>query len=182
MELSMIFSVIGIVTGLVALILQYINYKQQTVKLVFKLVEKLSFTANITEHPLPLLKSTEHAILCIRISNCCAYPITIENVDAKRIDKGAPHEHLFIDERVKFILPSYDEDGHKVSLRLYPQAELPLRIDAFDSKYVSFLFTNADDLQKPYLLTFETPRKKFTFRAHPLLLSELIGRTRRKFQ
>lgn len=89
-------------------------------------------------------------MISIKISNCSALPITIDEAEIKCNDILKPYL-----SREKHINKThiYDKQSY-TEVSLFEQAKLPYRIDCYDTTFLSFIFLFFDEF------ILRTPRKE----------------------
>lgn len=155
--ITLIIAIIGAITGILALIIQYIDYKKTNVKLKVKLENKKSFYTTGDK----IYKCKYFCVVSIKISNCSALPITIDEAEIKYKNK---HTHYF-NEKKKINKKHIYDDNSYTELNLYEQPQLPLRIDCYDTVFLSFIFPFFDEyVNNEFEFFLKTPRKDYKWK------------------
>ena len=81
--ITLIIAIVGAITGILAIILQYIEYRKSKVKLKVNLVENKSFYSTGNTSGDTNYKCKYFGVISIKISNCSALPITIDEAEIK---------------------------------------------------------------------------------------------------
>lgn len=178
--IAILISLFSVFISAVALIINYLNYKRYAPKLKFKFLIEKSCLIPKSIRQLDGYKTDEFVVISYKISNTSAQPITIDEVTAQAIDhKGFPKIHQEF---------TFDKISHQFSNTLMfnfnpnPPAKLPLRIQPYDSAYVSFRFPFSCMLQKPILMSVVTPLRTYCLEETPYLWPELVDYIDRKHQ
>lgn len=166
-----------LIISILAFLVSFLTYRSYAPKLIFKVLDN-SYLLNAEDFPLPLYKNGRYVVFSCKISNSSAHPITIDEVSAKlRNLERKTNPHTFIEKTI-FELPV--ESGIWASYQTKPSAELPLRIQPYDTVYYSFCFLAADNLKKPYKILFTTPRKTYRLSVAPSAVSTPVPPPRPK--
>lgn len=129
--ITLIIAIVGAVTGIIALIIQFVEYRKSAVKLKVQINDENSYS-------MPTGNKYIIGSVSAKISNCSSQPITIDEVFAV-LGKNRI-EHLNVNEQ--------KED------------EIPRRIDCYDTTFITFHFCWFDDfVNKEFELHLITPRK-----------------------
>ena len=74
--ITLIIAIIGALTGIIGLIIQFIEYKKSQVRLKIKFIDEKSFyTTGSTSY-----KCKYFGVISLKISNCSSLPITLDEV------------------------------------------------------------------------------------------------------
>lgn len=170
--IAIFISILSFLISVIALIINYLNYKRYAPKLTFTFLPDYSCIVPKSVLPLVAYSTDEFMIVSYKISNTSAQPITIDEVNAKPLDLNAlykPH-HEFEFEELNHTF------GNKFIFTFTPKpcAKLPLRIEPFDSVYVSFRFPFSHELFKPVTLKVVTPLKTYTLTDTPFEWSQFL--------
>ena len=79
MKLELILSIVGVITGSLALAIDFFNYKFYLPKLIIKPLRN-SYIINSKDIPNLAFNTTKIAVISVKISNSSAHPITIDEV------------------------------------------------------------------------------------------------------
>ena len=166
MKLELILSIVGVITGSLALAIDFFNYKFYLPKLIIKPLRN-SYIINSKDIPNLAFNTTKIAVISVKISNSSAHPITIDEV--------------YVDNSPKMIS---EEENSKTFTSLSPEniATIPLRIEPFDSQYVSFRLPFFNNTNPSFKLVLVTPRKNYSVKVKLLEYHELIQSSRHKHQ
>lgn len=180
MKLELILSIIGVITGSLALAIDFFNYKFYLPKLIIKPLRN-SYTINSKDIPNLAFNTTKIAVISVKISNSSAHPITIDEVYVVNSPKNKHYNDL------KFKVPQImisEEENSKTFTSLSPEniATIPLRIEPFDSQYVSFRLPFFNNTNPSFKLVLVTPRKNYSVKVKLLEYHELILSSRHKHQ
>lgn len=159
--ITLIIAIIGAITGVLALILQYIEYRKSKVKLKVDLVDNKSFysTGNTSEGTKYNCKY--FGVISIKISNCSALPITIDEseIKYKKILRSYFSKEIKVNKKHVYDNQSYTE------VALFEQAKLPYRIDCYDTTFLSFIFPFFDEfVSTKFEFILKTPRKQYKYK------------------
>lgn len=155
--ITLIIAIIGAVTGMLALALQYIEYKKTKVKLKINLDKRKSFytTGDNT------YKCKYFGVISVKISNCSSLPITIDEAEIiyDKIVRKYFNKEIMINKRHNYDDQSYTE------VILFNQSKLPLRIDCYDTVFLSFIFPFFDEfINNEFKFVLKTPRKEYKYK------------------
>lgn len=155
--ITLIIAITGAITGVLALILQYIEYKKSKVKLKVNLDEKKSFySTGDTSY-----KCKYFGVISIKISNCSALPLTIDEAEIKYNDVLL---HYFSKEKHINKKHVYDKQSY-TEIVLFEQAKLPYRINCYDTTFLSFIFLFFDEfINNKFEFILRTPRKEYKYK------------------
>lgn len=169
---TLIIAIIGATTGVLALILQYIEYKKSKVKLKVNLDEKKSFySTGDTRY-----KCKYFGVISIKISNCSALPITIDEAEIKCNDMLRSY---FSKEKNINKTHIYDKQSY-TEVALFEQAKLPYRIDCYDTTFLSFIFPFFDEfINNRFEFILRTPRKDYKYKFKLSEFEEVFKNSRR---
>lgn len=172
MMTTLIIAIIGAITGVLALILQYIEYKKSKVKLKVNLDEKKSFySTGDTSY-----KCKYFGVISIKISNCSALPITIDEAEIKCNDILQPYfsKEKHVNRKHIYNKQSYTE------VSLFEQAKLPYRVDCYDTTFLSFIFPFFDEfINNEFEFILRTPRKEYKYKFKLSEFEEMFKNYRR---
>lgn len=157
--ITLVIAIIGAITGIASLIIQYVDYKKSKVKLRVNLDERKSFYNTGDK----LYKCDFFGVLSLKISNCSSLPITIDEAEIKH--NGI--KRIYINEKKQINNSHKYDDNRFTEISLYEQPQLPLRIDCYDTVFLSFVFPFFDEfIDKEFEFVIKTPRKdyKYTFK------------------
>ncbi|WP_306583711.1 hypothetical protein [Fusobacterium ulcerans] len=156
---ELILSIIGVITGSLALIIDFFNYKFYLPKLIFKQL-KNSYILN--KEDIDIIYSTKKiAVISAKISNSSAHPITIDEVFIKH-SENIKHENDLTFKTPEVIIEKNENVIKYTYMKPNQIAILPLRIEPFDTQYVSFRLPYFDDHKSKFKLVFVTPRKNYS--------------------
>ena len=174
-DIKLILSIIGAVTGSLALIIDFFNYKFYLPKLIIKPLNNSYFLNKKDVKEASYYETTRIAVVSLKISNSSAHPITVDNVYIKSNKREIFHFKDF-----KFTVPKLLTNKNPITysrIEYLKIAVLPLRIEPFDSQYVSFIFPYFDNCNTRFKIFLETPRKNHSVKVnlseyHDLVLSQ----------
>jgi len=152
--ITLIIAIIGAITGILALILQYVDYKKSKVKLKINLNDKKSFytTGDNT------YKCKYFGVISVKISNCSSLPITIDETEI-RYDKII---RQYFNREIKVNKKHVYDDKSYTEVTLFNQSKLPLRIECYDTIFLSFIFPFFDEfINNKFEFILKTPRKEY---------------------
>lgn len=169
---TLIIAIIGAITGVLAPILQYIEYKKSKVKLKVNLDEKKSFYSTGDAS----YKCKYFGVISIKISNCSALPITIDEAEIKCNDVLCTYFNKEKNINKKHI---YDKQSY-TEVALFEQAKLPYRIDCYDTTFLSFIFPFFDEfINNKFEFILRTPRKEYKYKFKLSEFEEMFKNNRR---
>ncbi len=147
-------AIFGATTGIISLIIQFIEYRKSKVKLRIKIEDRYTYyTTGDSSY-----KCEYFGIVSLKLSNCSALPITLDEVFVKTNYYNKKH----IKELTNFNTSVPAKNGGSYDLRPFKSADLPLRIDCYDSVFISFRFPFFDEyINKDIELVLVTPRKEY---------------------
>lgn len=162
---TLILSIIGSITGILSLIIQYLTHVKSSANLKF-IIEDNSYFFNTDDFNVKEYKNMYAIVISTRILNTSSEPITIYKVKIHNpYILPLEHENDFNFTPKKININSIYQSAKIVP---FDNATLPLRIDAFDSKLVSFRFLiDKSKFKKQYNyslgvnLSLYTPRKNY---------------------
>mgnify|MGYP001658431838 CR=1 FL=1 len=169
---ELILGIIGAITGSLALIIDFFNYKFYMPKLILKPLKNSYFLDKENVKEITNYNSKRIAIISLKISNSSAHPITIDEVFIKNFQNIIKHYNDF-----KITVPQIQIGNNpKTYTYINPEkiATLPLRMEPFDTQYVSFRFPFFDDCNLTFKLVFVTPRKNYSVKVNLLEYHELV--------
>ena len=172
MNLTLIIAIIGCVTGLSSLLIQFISYFSTVARIeVVKDDASHSYFFDAIDFNVNSYRTRYSGVISLVISNKSSFPITINNIYIKNKKLKYPLKH---DNEFKFTPKSIklSTDTH-TSYTYYTPSQiitLPLRLEAYDTVYASARFpfldslVDFDSLHTPieFKLSVNTPRKTFT--------------------
>lgn len=154
--ITLIIAIIGALTGIIGLIIQFIEYKKSQVRLKIKFIDEKSFyTTGSTSY-----KCKYFGVISLKISNCSSLPITLDEVKINSSKHCIKYfnKNIQVDKSHKYSNNSFTE------ITLYDNAKLPLRIDCYDSIYLSFIFPFWDKIESnQFNFNIITPRKNYKY-------------------
>lgn len=165
MSVELLLGIIGSITGVFSLLLQFLDFKSLVPKLRVTINKERSFF--YTDEDQIIVDNnylTKHfAAIAVQIENISSTPITISSVYLKENKKSFikyPHANDFKlkDPEVQI------NDISRFILTLPNSLKLPFRIDRYDSIYLLLKFPFIPDCDAPTLF-FETPTKKYSWKA-----------------
>lgn len=177
MKLELILSIIGVITGSLALAIDFFNYKFYLPKLVIKpLINSYTLDYESIKYSIDYV-TNKIAVVSVKLTNSSAHPITIDEVYVKDSQTNSHANDL------KFRIPVIDLNG-TTSTYMKPEkiANIPLRIEPFDTQYVSFRFPFFNNTNPSFKLVLVTPRKNYSVKVKLLEYHELILSSRHKHQ
>lgn len=151
---TLIIAIIGAITGVLALIIQYVDYKKSKVKLKVLLEDRKSFynTGDTT------YKCKYFGVISVKISNCSSLPITIDEAEIKFNEV----KRLYFNDKKNINKKHIYDNKSFTEIRLYEQPQLPLRIDCYDTVFLSFIFPFFDEfVNKDFNFILRTPRRDY---------------------
>lgn len=154
--ITLIIAIIGAITGVLALIIQYIDYKKAKVRLKVRLLENKSFYSTGDDS----YKCKYFGVISIKISNCSSLPITVDEAEIKynEIKRFYFNKKKSVNTRHSYVNNSFTE------VSLYEQPHLPIRIDCYDTVFLSFVFPFFDEfINKKFNFILKTPRKDYKY-------------------
>lgn len=155
--LTLIIAIIGAITGILALIIQFVEYRKSKVKLKVCLdIKKSFYTSGDNTY-----KCKYFGVLSVKISNCSSLPITIDEAEIECDNNVCKYfnENKKINNRHVYDKHSFTE------IELYEQAKLPIRIECYDTIFLSFIFPFFDEfINKKFNYILKTPRKDYKFK------------------
>ena len=178
MKIELILSIIGVVTGSLALAIDFFNYKFYLPKLIIKPLRN-SYIIKSEDIPNLTFKTTKIAVVSVKISNSSAHPITIDEV---YVEEASNNKHY---NDLKFQIPRVlTDEVNRIETYISPEkiAIIPLRIEPFDTQYVSFRFPFFNNTNPSFKLVLVTPRKNYSVKVKLLEYHELILSSRHKHQ
>ena len=178
MKLELILSIVGVITGSLALAIDFFNYKFYLPKLIIKPLRN-SYIIKSEDIPNLTFKTTKIAVVSVKISNSSAHPITIDEVYVEEASKNKHYNDL------KFQIPRVlTDEVNRIETYISPEkiAIIPLRIEPFDTQYVSFRFPFFNNTNPSFKLVLVTPRKNYSVKVKLLEYHELILSSRHKHQ
>lgn len=153
--ITLIIAIIGAVTGIVALIIQFVEYKKSSVKLVIEIDEHISYYLKNTNET---YKCEYIGVISAKISNCSSLPITIDEVIIVLDNYKVKHEP----KMTKTTLEVKKGENTYTYLTINDKPKIPLRIECYDTVFVSFAFPFFDKfLNEKFELQLLTPRKTY---------------------
>ena len=170
--ITLIIAIVGAKTGILAIILQYIEYRKSKVKLKVNLVENKSFySTGDTSY-----KCKYFGVISIKISNCSALPITIDEAEIKYNKVLRPY---FSEEKTVNKTHTYDKQSY-TEVVLFEQAKLPYRIDCYDTTFLSFIFPFFDEfINNKFEFILKTPRKQYKYEFKLSNFEKMFKKSRR---
>lgn len=170
--ITLIIAIVGAITGILAIILQYIEYRKSKVKLKVNLVENKSFySTGDTSY-----KCKYFGVISIKISNCSALPITIDEAEIKYNKVLRPY---FSEEKTVNKTHTYDKQSY-TEVVLFEQAKLPYRIDCYDTTFLSFIFPFFDEfINNKFEFILKTPRKQYKYEFKLSNFEKMFKKSRR---
>ena len=152
--LTLTIAIIGAITGVLALMLQYIEYKKSKVKLEVNLNDRKSFYTTGDNR----YKCKYFGVISIKISNCSSLPITIDEAEIK-YNKIS---HEYFNNEIKVDKEHNNNDRSYTEIQLFNQPKLPFRIDCYDTAFLSFIFPFFDEItNNKFEFILKTPRKEY---------------------
>lgn len=154
-NVTLIIAIIGAITGILGLIIQFIEYKKSNVRLKMIIDEKKSFyVPNIDKY----YQCDYSGVVTMKISNCSSLPITID--EAMITCDNRILMYLNCEKKIK---NEYKLDEDKsIIIKVYKQPILPLRIECYDTIFLSFIFPFFDEIkEKKFEFILKTPRKDY---------------------
>lgn len=163
--LSLIVASIGCITGIISLVIVLINNIFQIGKQRFKISERRKSyyfkAADTTTKGCYGINIC--AVVSIKATNQSSYPITIDNAYLQKQKIKAEHFNDFEFDYIEV----QDTPTSTVFSDTEVIAELPLKLDPFETKYFAFAFPFFDDFATKYgdnikaKLIMITPRKEY---------------------
>lgn len=174
--ITLIIAIVGAITGILAIILQYIEYRKSKVKLKVNLVENKSFYSTGNTSGDTNYKCKYFGVISIKISNCSALPITIDEAEIKYNEILRPY---FSKEKAVNKTHKYDKQSY-TEVVLFEQAKLPYRIDCYDTTFLSFIFPFFDEfINNKFEFILKTPRKQYKYKFKLSNFEEMFKKSRR---
>lgn len=172
---ELILGIIGAITGSLALIIDFFNYKFYMPKLILKQLHNSYFLNKEDVKEATNYATKRVGVVSLKISNSSAHPITIDEVFIKTFKNKISHFNNF-----NFTIPEICVKKNPITyLYIKPEkaATIPLRIEPFDTQYVSFKFPYFDTCDPEFKLFLVTPRKNYSVKVklleyHSLVLSQ----------
>lgn len=158
---ELILGIIGAITGSLALIIDFFNYKFYMPKLILKQRENSYFLNKEDVKEIAYYNTKRIAIVSLKISNSSAHPITIDEVFINSSQEKIYHFNNF-----NITVPKIHKKSSMEYSYVKPEkvASLPLRIEPFDTQYVSFRFPYFDDCSPNFKLFLVTPRRNYSLK------------------
>lgn len=154
--ITLIIAIVGAITGIVSLLIQFNEYRKSNVKLIVEIDDRKSFYTTGSKN----YKCEFFGVISLKISNCSSLPITIDEVSISCESKTLRYfnKKIEVDKKHNYSENSYSE------IKLYEQRELPLRIECYDTLFLSFIFPFWDDIgSKKFCFNIKTPRKNYKY-------------------
>lgn len=138
MDISIIFSIIGCITGLLSIIIASQNHLFQKGEQKFNISQqKASYYFPASDTTVRgCWKPTYCAVISLKATNKSSYPITIDDAVIKKDNFSARHYSEFSFDYI-YVKESYESEICKDP---EPNANLPLKLAPFETKYFSFAF------------------------------------------
>lgn len=174
--ISIVLSIIGCITGAASLVVVAFNIVFQQGKQTFKISEQRGsyyFSASDTKIK-GCWQPTYCAVISIKAINKSSYPITISDAFIKKSENTARHYNEFAFDNI------YIKESEKSEIwkDTEPNAQLPLKLEPFETKYFSFSFPFFENFVSKYgedidvELTITTARKDHKI---PITIPEYYG-------
>lgn len=155
---TLIIAIIGAITGILSLVIQFVEYSKSNVNIIMKIDERRTFYNEIENKNQTVYRCKNMGVISLKISNCSSLPITIDEAKIIHNDNNI----LYLNSKKTINCGKVMDDKRILSINLYEQANLPLRIECYDTVYLSFIFPFIDNIiesESEFVLI--TPRRNY---------------------
>lgn len=162
MNYELILGIVGSVTGVVALLIQLFDFRSYIPKLKFKIDKDRCYVFDKSDIELERYRTEKFCLIPLQIDNVSAMPTTITAVSLNNPSKTqAPFPH---DAQMRIPQPNISiGENTFITIDIPKTMDLPIRINAYDSLYLSFRFPFMPD-SNSVTLCLETPTKNYSLK------------------
>lgn len=167
MSIELIIGLVGAITGVLALSIQFFVFKSYMPKLVIKASDK-NFTFFPGQFGITVFKATKGTVIHATIINQSSQPITVISAYLDNNPRNVHHND--VDLKPPFLPSGY---GRNIQLQLSNALHTPFRLEQYDCVVGDFIFptyAGGDHV----VLTLETPRKRYSVKTSTCEYSSLL--------
>lgn len=169
MSIELIIGLVGAITGVLALSIQFFVFKSYMPKLVIKPSDN-NFTFSPEQFGITVLKANKGTVIHATIINQSSQPITVISAYLDNDPKNVHHND--VDLEPPFLPSDY---GRNVQFRLSNALHTPFRLGQYDFVVGEFIFPTYAGGEH-VILTLETPRKRYSVKISTCEYSSLLQR------